>query len=82
MRPSPLNLPALLITLFSLTLASPAVSSFSDLKVKTRRSDQASTVVETLYLKGARQQREYLQDKPAKVSFVSIIAATSGRGST
>jgi hypothetical protein len=72
MRPSPLNLPALLITLFSLILASPAVSSFSDLKVKTRRSDQASTVVETLYLKGARQRREYLQDKPAKVSFVSI----------
>ena len=72
MRPSPLNSSALLIALFSVTLASPVVSNFSDLKIKTRRSDQASIVVETLYLQGARQRREYLQDKPAKVSFVSI----------
>jgi hypothetical protein len=72
MRASPLNLPALLIGLFSLTLASPVVSNFSDLKIKTRRSDRASAVVETLYLKAARQRREYLQDKPAKVTFVSI----------
>jgi hypothetical protein len=72
MRPSPLNLPVLLIALFSVTLASPVVSNFSDLKIKTRRSDQVSTVVEALYLKGASQRREYLQDKPGKVSFVNI----------
>jgi hypothetical protein len=72
MTPSPLNLSALLIALFSVTFASPVVSNFSDLKIKTRRSDQSSIVVETLYLEGARQRREYLQDKPAKVSFVSI----------
>lgn len=72
MRPSPLHLSALLIALFSVTLASPVVSTFSDLKIKTRRSDQASIVLETLYLQGARQRREYWQDKPAKVSFVSI----------
>jgi hypothetical protein len=28
--------------------------------------------VETLYLKGARQRREYLRDKPVNSSFVSI----------
>lgn len=72
MRPSPLPLPALLIILLSVTLASPVVSNFSDLKIRTRRSDQAGTVVETLYLKGARQRREYLDDKPIKVSLVSI----------
>jgi hypothetical protein len=72
MRPSPLHLPALLITLLSVTLASTVVSNFSDLKIKTRRSDQAGTMVETLYLKGARQRREYLRDKPAKVRFASI----------
>ena len=70
--PSTLNLPALLIILLSVTLASPTVSNFSDLKIKTRCSDQASSVGETLYLKRARQRREYLHDKPVKVSFVSI----------
>ena len=72
MRPSLLHLSALLIVVLSVTLASPVLSHFSDLKIKTRRSDQASIVVETLYLQGARQRREYLQDKPVKVSFVSI----------
>ena len=72
MRPSPLHLSALLIALFSVTFASPVVSNFSDLKIKTRRSDQSSIAVETLYLQGARQRREYLQDKSAKVSFVNI----------
>ena len=72
MRPSPLNLSALLIPLFSVTLASPVGSNFSDLKIKTRRSDQSGIVVETLYMQGARQRREYVQDKPAKLSFVGI----------
>lgn len=73
MRPSPLNLPALLIPLLlSVTLASPVVSNFPDLKIRTRRSGQAGTVVETFYRKGARQRREYLADKPIKLSFVSI----------
>ena len=73
MRVFPLNLPALLIPhLLSVTLTSPAGSNFSDLKIRTRRSDPAGTVVETLYLQGARQRREYLADKPIKVSFVSI----------
>lgn len=72
MRPSRFKLPASLAILLSVTAASPVVPHFSDLKIKTRRSEQASTAVETLYLKGARQRREYLRDKPAKTAFASI----------
>jgi len=70
--PSPFNLPALLILLASATLPARVVPNFSDLTIKTRRVDHLNSSVETLYLKGARQRREYLRDKPVNSSFVSI----------
>jgi hypothetical protein len=60
------------ILLAPITVASLAVSNFSDLKIKTRRDDPVNSNVETLYLKGPRQRREYLQDKPAKATFATI----------
>lgn len=72
MGPSRFKLPASLVMLLSVTAASPVVPTFSNLKIKTRRSEPATIVVETLYLKGARQRREYLRNKPVKTAFASI----------
>lgn len=72
MGPSTLKLLALVILLTSATLASLVVPNFSDLKIRTRRNDPVNSDVETLYLKGSRQRREYLHDKPAKATFVNI----------
>jgi hypothetical protein len=58
--------------LLSATVASPVVPHFSDLKIRTKRSELATATVETLYLKGARQRREYLRDQPVKAAFASI----------
>jgi hypothetical protein len=67
-----LKLLALVVLLTSTTLASLVVPNFSDLKIRTRRNDPVNSDVETLYLKGSRQRREYLHDKPAKATFVNI----------
>ena len=72
MGPSTGNLLALFVLLASSTLPHAVVSNFSDLKIKTQRSGQLASFVETLYLKGARQRREYVYDKPLNSSFVSI----------
>ncbi len=72
MGPSTLSFSALVILLASASLAAPIVPNFSDLQIKTRRSDPAGSEVETLYLKGARQRREYLGDKPVKRAFANI----------
>ncbi len=72
MGPSTLKLLALLTFLMSATLASLIVPNFSDLTIRTRRNDTANSRDETLYLKGARQRREYVRDKPVKATFVNI----------
>jgi hypothetical protein len=72
MRPSILMLAASLVFLAAATLASLTVPNFSDLKIKTQRTGPSDSEVETLYLKGAMQRREYLRDQPVKSTFVSI----------
>jgi hypothetical protein len=72
MGPSRFKLPASLAVLLSLTAAGPVVPHFSDLTIKTRRSEQATAAVETLYLRGSQQRREYLRDQPVKTAFTSI----------
>jgi hypothetical protein len=72
MRPSTLKLLAPVILLASITPASLVVPHFSDLKIRTRRNDPFNSDVETLYLKGSMQRREYLLDKPAKATFATI----------
>src|SRR5713226_9944546 len=72
MGPSTFKLLALVVLLTSATLASLVVPNFSDLKIRTRRNDPVNSDVETLYLKGSRQRREYLHDQPVKATFVNI----------
>ena len=72
MGPSTCNLLALFILLASAPLPNSGVPNFSDLKIETRRFDQSSSSTEALYLKGARQRREYAHDKPFNSSLVSI----------
>jgi hypothetical protein len=72
MGPSTLKLLAPVILLASTTPASLVVPHFSDLKIRTRRNDPFNSDVETLYLKGVMQRREYLLDKPAKATFATI----------
>jgi hypothetical protein len=72
MGPSTSSLLALLILFSSATPSNPVVPNFSDLKIKTRRSGQSSSFVETLYLKGGRQRQEYVYDKPFNVRSASI----------
>jgi hypothetical protein len=72
MGPSTLSLLALFILFSSVAPPNTAVPSFSDLKIKTRRSGDSSTFVETLYLKGARQRQEYVYEKPFNMRPASI----------
>ena len=72
MGPSTVPLLPLLLILTSANVPSQTVPNFSDRKIKTRRSDPASSEVKTWYLKGAKQRREYLRDKPYTVTFASI----------
>jgi len=72
MGPSTLRLLPLLLCLTSATAANPSIPAYPDLKIKTGRNDSMSSAVETLYLRGARQRREYFRDKPFRTSFVSI----------
>jgi hypothetical protein len=73
MGPSTLKLLApVILLLASTTPASLVVPHFSDLKIRTRRNDPFNSDVETLYLKGSMQRREYLLDKPAKATFATI----------
>jgi hypothetical protein len=51
MGPSTGNLLALFLLLASSTLPHAVVPNFSDLKIKTRRSSQAGSLLEMLYLK-------------------------------
>ena len=72
MGPSTTKLLPLLICLASATLANLNIPNFSDLKIKTRRHDSINSEVETLYLKGSKQRREYFRNKPFPTKFVSI----------
>ena len=72
MGPSTTKLLPLLICLASATLASPNIPNFSDLKIKTRRNDSINSTVETLYLRGSKQRREYFRNTPFPTKFVSI----------
>jgi hypothetical protein len=72
MGPSTGNFLALFVLLASFTPPHAVVPNFSDLKIKTRRSGQLGSFVETLYLKGARQRQEYVYDKPFNLSPASI----------
>lgn len=72
MGPSTGNLLALFVLLASSTLPHAVVPNFSDLKIKTQRSGDFGSFVETLYLKGARQRQEYVYDKPFNLSPASI----------
>ena len=84
MGPSTCNLLALFILLASAPLPNSGVPNFSDLKIETRRFDQSSSSTEALYLKGARQRREYAHDKPfnsslVKPSFLSFKMSSTTR---
>ena len=70
MEPSTFSLLSLL--LFTASVPQPARPSFPDLQIKTRRVDNLTTRVETLYLKGARQRQEFIQEAPVKSSYVTI----------
>ena len=73
MGPSTLKLlPLFIFFLASAALANPNIPNFSDLTIKTRRNDSVDSAVETLYLKGSKQRREYSRDKPFRTTFVSI----------
>ena len=65
-------LPLLICCLASATLANPKLPNFPDLKIRTRRNDSTISTVETLYLKGSKQRREYFRDKPFPTKFASI----------
>jgi len=56
----------------STTLADLIVPNFSDVKIRTRRTGPANADVETLYLKGSKQRREYLRNQPLKATYVNI----------
>ena len=79
MGPSTTKLLPLFICLASATLANPNIPNFPDLKIKTRRNDSINSTVETLYLKGAKQRREYFRDKPFPTKFVSISQCDEGK---
>jgi hypothetical protein len=70
MGPSSLSLLSLL--LFTASLPQVAKPNFPDLRIKTRRVDNMTTRVETLYLKGPRQRQEFIQEAPIKSSYISI----------
>jgi hypothetical protein len=72
MGPSTLKLLPLAVFLTSTTLANLIVPNFSDVKIRTRRTGPANSYVETLYLKGSKQRREYLRDQPLKETYVNI----------
>ena len=79
MGPSTLKLLPLFIFLTSPALANPAPPAFSDLKIKTRRTDSFESAVETLYFKGSKRRREYSYDKPSKTKFASISLCDKGK---
>jgi hypothetical protein len=72
MDPSTGNLLALFILLASSTLPHAVVPNFSDLKIKTRRLGDSGSLVETLYLKGARQRQEHVYENSLSLSSASI----------
>jgi hypothetical protein len=79
MGPSTTKLLPLFICLASATLANPNIPNFPDLKIKTRRNDPINSTVETLYLKGAKQRREYFREGPFPTKFVSISRCDEGK---
>lgn len=71
MGPSTFKLLAVFLFL-SAPLMNLVVPNFPDLKITMRRNDSANDDVESLYLKGPSQRREYVRDRPVKTTFVSI----------
>jgi hypothetical protein len=70
MGPSSFSL--LVLLLFSASLPRPVVPNRQDLKVKTRETDTFGGRITILYLKGARERQEIIQDAPVRYSFVNI----------
>jgi hypothetical protein len=70
MGPSSFSLLATL--LFTASLPGPTVPNHANLRIKTRKTDAFGVGTTTLYLKGARQRQEIIQDAPIKYSFIDI----------
>ena len=81
MGPSAISLLSLIVLAVSASLPRFVVPNFADLMIKTRRTTGDRFLnVETLYLKGSRQRREMITERPSSAKFINLRQCDRRRG--